>query len=162
MLRVPVARYGEAVPSQSFRAGVVIVVRHPDLSQVLAFERSDAPGSWQLPQGGLDVGETPIAGAWRELFEETGLGESHVIARAEYPDWVAYEWPETVRLASGRGGKRIGQVQRWFLFDALRTDIEPTPDGSEFVAWQWVQPDWLTDHVIEWRRDAYRKVLTSL
>src|SRR5688572_24042746 len=81
-----------AVTSQHFRAGVVVVVRHPD-GRILAFERSDVAGSWQLPQGGLIDHEEPIEAAWRELMEETGLGEEHVVARAEFPDWVAYEWP---------------------------------------------------------------------
>jgi len=150
------------VASQTFRAGVVIVVRHPDRRQVLAFSRTDAPESWQLPQGGLEVGESPLEGAWRELLEETGLGEDHVIARAEFPDWVAYEWPDDVRLRHGRDGQRIGQVQKWFLFDALTAEIEPSPDGSEFVGWKWVDPHWLIGHVIEWRRGAYEKVLGTL
>lgn len=147
---------------QHFRAGVVIVVRHPDLRRVLAFERSDAPDSWQLPQGGLDTGEEPIEGAWRELQEETGLTDEHVIARAEYPDWIAYEWPDDVMRVHGKDGKRRGQVQKWFLFDALHADIEPTPDGSEFVAWQWVEPDWLIANVMEMRRSAYARVLGSI
>lgn len=144
---------------QHFRAGVVVVVRHPDRRRVLAFERADAAGSWQLPQGGIEPGEEPVEAAWRELHEETGLGEAEVIARAEYPEWVAYEWPADLRTGDGR---RRGQVQRWFLFDALDGAVEPRPDGSEFVAWQWVEPTWLIDHVIEWRRPAYRRVLESL
>ena len=147
---------------QYFRAGVVIVVRHPDLRQVLAFERADAADSWQLPQGGLQQGEEPIAGAWRELMEETGLGEADVLARAEYPEWVAYEWPDDVMREQGCDGKRRGQVQKWFLFDALRAEIQPTPDGREFVGWKWVDRDWLVGHVLEWRRAAYERVLTSL
>ena len=154
--------YGEVVAGQHFRAGVVIVVRNPDLRRVLAFERADAVGSWQLPQGGLDAGEEPIEGAWRELMEETSLGETECVARAEFPEWVVYEWPSDVMAEHGKDGKRRGQVQRWFLFDAVAADIEPRPDGSEFVAWQWVEPEWLIDHVPEWSRDAYRKVLTSL
>jgi putative (di)nucleoside polyphosphate hydrolase len=155
--------------AQHFRAGVVIVVRHPDLRRVMAFERSDAAGSWQLPQGGLIDDEEPVEAAWRELFEETGMDERHVVARAEYPEWVAYEWP---RDYAGKGraprpsetgrGRRRGQVQRWFLFDVLSDDVEPSPDGSEFVAWRWVEPVWLIDHVIDWRRAAYRRVLTTL
>ena len=43
--------------AQHFRAGVVVVVRHPDGRQLLAFERSDSPDSWQLPQGGIDRDE---------------------------------------------------------------------------------------------------------
>jgi putative (di)nucleoside polyphosphate hydrolase len=142
------------VSSQQFRAGVVIVVRHPDRQHVLVFERADATGSWQLPQGGLDVGE--------EAIEETGLDAEHVVARAEYPDWVAYEWPPEIRASARHGDKRIGQVQKWFLFDALHAGIVPTPDGSEFVAWQWVTPEWLIGHVVEWRQGAYRRVLSDL
>lgn len=147
---------------QHFRAGVVIVVRHPDRLRVLAFERSDSAGSWQLPQGGLDSGEEPIEGAWRELHEETGLDEQHVVARVEFPDWVAYEWPGDIMREHGKDGKRRGQVQKWFLFDALTADVEPVPDGDEFVAWKWVEASWLVDHVPEWRRAAYAKVLDSL
>ncbi len=46
------------MPSANFRAGVVAVVTN-SRDEVLAFERSDVPGAWQLPQGGIDVGETP-------------------------------------------------------------------------------------------------------
>lgn len=150
--------------SQHFRAGVVIVVRHPDLDHVLALERFDTPGSWQLPQGGLDVGEEPLEGAWRELQEETGLGERDVEARAEYPEWTLYEWPTELRDADAGHAKpgRRGQVHRWFLFDALAPDIVPTPDGREFRDWRWVEREWLIEHVIEWRRPTYQRVLGSL
>lgn len=147
---------------QHFRAGVVIVVRHPDTRRVLAFERADARGSWQLPQGGLDAGEEPLDGAWRELLEETGLGTEQVRSALEYPDWVAYEWPTEIMGTRGKDGRRRGQVQKWFVFDAKHDDIEPTPDGSEFVAWQWVEPSWLVEHVPAWRQAAYSRVLTAL
>ena len=140
----------------------MIVVRHPDRKRILAFERADVEGSWQLPQGGLHQGEEPIAGAWRELEEETGLGEGDVMARVEYPEWVAYEWPDDVIRERGRDGRRRGQVQKWFLFDALHADIAPTPDGSEFVSWRWVEPGWLAANVIDWRRAAYERVLSTL
>lgn len=147
---------------QHFRAGVVIVVRHPDLRRILAFERADTSGSWQLPQGGLESGEEPIDAAWRELLEETGLDEAHVLARAEFPEWVAYEWPEDVIRERGLDGGRRGQVQKWFLFDAVNGDITPNPNGREFVAWRWVFPEWLVGHVVEWRRGAYERVLGTL
>ncbi len=138
------------------------MVRHPDLKRVLAFERADVGDSWQLPQGGLEPGEEPITAAWRELVEETGLDEAHVVARAEYPEWVAYEWPDYVIRARSDEGRRRGQVQKWFLFDALHDDIAPNPDGREFVAWRWVDPKWLVSHVVEWRRPAYERVLGTL
>ena len=147
---------------QHFRAGVVIVVRHPNLRDIMAFERADAADSWQLPQGGLEQGEDPITAAWRELKEETGLGDADVVARVEFPEWVAYEWPDDLIRDHGRGGKRRGQVHKWFLFDALHADITPTPDGSEFVSWRWVEPRWLIDNVVAFRRDAYQRVLGTL
>ena len=150
------------VSGQHFRAGVVIVVRHPNLREIMAFERADVAGTWQLPQGGLEQGEEPITAAWRELMEETGLGEADVVARVEFPEWVAYEWPAEVIRRHGHDGRRRGQVQRWFMFDALHDDVAASPDGSEFVSWRWVEPSWLIENIVEWRRAAYQRVLGTL
>jgi putative (di)nucleoside polyphosphate hydrolase len=140
----------------NFRAGVVAVVTN-SRGELLAFERSDVPGAWQLPQGGIDVGEAPLDTAWRELQEETGLDARHVDLVAEFPTWVAYELPERVR----RDGRRLGQVQRWFTFRVKDDAVEPTPDEIEFVAWRWVDAAWLVDHVVDFRREAYRTALTD-
>lgn len=143
--------------SSNFRAGVVAVVTN-SRGQLLAFERSDVPDAWQLPQGGIDVGEPPLQSAWRELEEETGLGPDQVDLVDEYPDWVVYEFPESIRSA----GKRLGQAQRWYLFRVRSDDVTPTPDGVEFVAWKWVDPRWLLDHVVEFRLASYRTVIPRL
>lgn len=141
--------------SQHFRAGVGIVVWHPDGRRVLAVERAEPRGAWQLPQGGLAEGEEPLEAAWRELAEETGLGPDDVALAAELPDWLAYELAPEQR----RRPRQRGQVQRWFVFEARRPDIEPRPDGRELVAWRWVEPAWLIDHVPEFRRPIYDRVL---
>ena len=109
--------------SLQFRAGTVAVVSN-STGKVLAFERSDRQGQWQLPQGGIDDGETPIEGVWRELEEETGLNANDVRLVGEYPEWTVYEWPEGVKR-----GTRLGQAQRWFFFEVLSEDVVPTPDG---------------------------------
>jgi putative (di)nucleoside polyphosphate hydrolase len=142
------------VASRHFRAGVVAVVERSD-GAICAFERADAPGSWQLPQGGIEAGEEPIDAVWRELKEETGLTTGDAELVAEHPDWVAYAWPPHV--AAGRKG--IGQVHRWYRFRLLDDAIEPRPDGTEFTAWRWVEPAWLVDNVVAFRRPAYRRVL---
>ena len=142
------------MPSMHFRAGVVAVVSD-STGRVMAFERGDIPGQWQLPQGGIDVGEEPLAAAWRELQEETGLGPDEVDLVGEFDDWTVYEWPRPVR----QSGKRLGQAQRWFTFRVRDDGIEPTPDQDEFVAWQWVEPSWLIDQIVDFRRDVYRRVL---
>lgn len=135
-----------------FRAGVIAVVRRAD-GKVLAFERSDLSGEWQLPQGGLERGETHEAAAWRELAEETGLGPDDVRLVDEYDGFTVYTWPAAMQ----RNG-RLGQVHRWFFFEPIRESITPRPDGSEFTAWTWVAPDELIDRVVDFRKPPYRQV----
>jgi putative (di)nucleoside polyphosphate hydrolase len=144
------------MPSFNFRAGVVAVVVD-SAGRVLAFERTDIPGAWQLPQGGIDVGESADVAAWRELAEETGLGPDEVDLVAVHPDWTVYEFPGP----RPDGDRRLGQVQRWYVFRLRDDTIEPTPDGVEFASWRWVDRRWLVDHVVEFRRPVYRSVLTS-
>ena len=138
-----------------FRANVVaIVIDRRD--RVMAFERSDLPGEWQLPQGGIDTGETPEQAAWRELTEETGLTADDVDLVVEFDEWTAYAWPDGVR----KNG-RLGQVQRWFTFRVRSDDVEPRPDGVEFTSWKWVGREQLVDEVVEFRRPSYRRVLLA-
>ncbi len=142
-----------------FRAGVVAIVTN-SAGLVLAFERSDVPGQWQLPQGGIAVGETPDEAAWRELEEETALSPADVELIGEFPEWTVYEWPADVRARTGRPGRdRFGQAQRWFTFRVHADDVVPTPDGVEFSAWQWVDRHWLIEQVVEFRRPVYERVL---
>lgn len=135
-----------------FRAGVVLVVRGAD-GRVLAFERGDVRGSWQLPQGGIRRREDPVHAAWRELAEETGLTAEEVSLVEEHPHWTVYAWPADQVGADDR----IGQAHRWFFFSAP-DDVEPRPDGRELVAWKWVTVEWLVDHVVEFRRRSYEAV----
>lgn len=139
--------------SLQFRAGTVAVVSNSN-GQVLAFQRSDREDQWQLPQGGIDDGESPVEGAWRELEEETGLTANQVRLVEEYPEWTVYEWPDGVKR-----GNRLGQAQRWFFFDVVDDDVVPIPDGDEFDDWKWVELPWLIDQVVEFRQASYERVL---
>ena len=143
--------------SLHFRAGTVAVVRDSH-GRVLAFERSDRRGQWQLPQGGIDAGESPVEGVWRELREETGLTADEVHLVDEYPEWTAYEWPAGVK----QRGQRLGQAQRWFFFQINDDRTAPTADGVEFVDWTWVEVDWLIEQVVDFRLASYQRVLGSL
>jgi len=139
----------------TFRAGVIIVVEHSD-GRVLGCERGDVAGAWQLPQGGIDEGETPEAAAWRELGEETGLTSAEVQLSACSDDWTLYELPQ------GHGlGHHLGQVHRWFRFVATHDEVQPTVDGNEFVNWSWMRPTELVDVVAEFRRTGYEAMLLN-
>ncbi len=106
-----------------FRAGTVAVGTN-STGRILAFERSDVPDQWQLPQGGIDAGEAPVDGALRELEEETGLTKNQVRLLDEYPEWTVYEWPDHVK----KNGRR-GQAQRWFFFEMKDDATEPTVEA---------------------------------
>ncbi len=145
--------------SQFFRANVGIVVARAD-AWVLVLERTDKPGQWQFPQGGLDVGEEPREASLRELEEETGIRPDLVELIAEHPEWLAYELPpERRRHKTGRG-----QVQKWFLYRFLGTDadIDLAPlagERQEFSAFRWVRPADFVAEAWEVKRPIYRALL---
>lgn len=142
-----------------FRASVGVVVARDD-GRVLALERSDVPGAWQLPQGGLDAGETPLDAALRELAEETGLPAAAVRLEAEHPDWLAYELPpERRRKRTG-----LGQVQKWFLFRFAGDEAAIRPadvEHPEFSTWRWMPLARLAEETVAFRRPVYRRLVEA-
>lgn len=68
-----IRRFGEAVKAgmrYRRRPGVYAVLRRGD--QVLLTHQAAPVPEFQLPGGGIDTGEAPIAALHREVFEETG------------------------------------------------------------------------------------------
>lgn len=139
---------------QYFRAGVgaILINGH---GQVLALERADVPGAWQLPQGGLDWGEEPLQAAKREVEEETSIASSRLQLVAHFPELLAYELPLEAR--SEKTGR--GQVQYWFLFRvAGDTDAINLRGTREFRAWRWMAFEDLAEQVVAFRAPIYRKL----
>jgi putative (di)nucleoside polyphosphate hydrolase len=141
-------------PEAYFRAGVGAVLLNRD-GRVLAFERSDVAGAWQLPQGGLEASEEPFRAACREVEEETGIRASDVKLVDAYPEPLVYELPSTMQ--SRKTGR--GQVQYWFLFRF--TGLEESIDlkiGGEFRKWKWCAFQDLLNRVADFRKPVYRKL----
>lgn len=145
----------------NFRAGVALVVRRED-GCILVCERSDHPGSWQLPQGGVDHDEDPRSAAWRELAEETGLDAAAVRLVSELPEWITYEWPPDLVGRDKFGADTIGQCQKWFLFGVIDADVPVRVDRREFRDHRWIDPHELLQLVVDWRRDAYGRAFSRL
>lgn len=132
----------------------------PD-GRVFVGNRADTPGEhWQMPQGGIDEGETPREAALRELHEEVGTDRAEIVA--EYPDWLSYDLPPEI---SGRiwGGRYRGQMQRWFAlrFTGTDEDIDLARHHREFTAWRWEEVDRLPALVVGFKREVYRKVVAA-
>lgn len=141
-------------PAQYFRAGVgAVIVNGRGL--VLAMERADVPGAWQLPQGGLENSEEPLPAVLREIAEETCISQRNLELLDTYPEPLAYELPVHARRAkTGRG-----QVQYWFLFRFHGNDKEITVAASgEVRSWKWMSLFDLMNSAVDFRKPIYRKL----
>jgi len=118
------------------------------------------PGAWQMPQGGIDAGETPEVAALRELEEETSVPANAVEGLARTSDWLAYDFPVEAGRASFKG-KFCGQTQLWFLFRLTGSDdvINLDTDHPEFSNWRWMTPTDTLDRIVAFKRPVYLAVL---
>lgn len=140
-----------------YRPCVVAVIQNKD-GLLLAGERADQPGAWQLPQGGIDAGETPLQAVMRELHEEIGNDKLNVISHHE--EWIRYNFPP--EFAKGRMGQFAGQEQQWFLLE-FKDGESPHLEKSEgeFRALKWVSPRELRDGIVGWKKEAYNEGLKA-
>jgi putative (di)nucleoside polyphosphate hydrolase len=144
--------YAVGTLSQHFRAGAGAAILN-DHGHVLALERVDVAGAWQLPQGGLEKSEEPLDAIMREVAEETGLSADSLELLGRYPEPLAYELPAPAR--SEKTGR--GQVQYWFVFRFRGREVDIAP-GGEFRRWSWMPFDKLLDRAVEFRKPIYRKL----
>ncbi|TFL18385.1 RNA pyrophosphohydrolase [Jannaschia formosa] len=139
-------------------AGVCLL--NPD-GLIWAGERLDFPGAWQMPQGGIDPGESPEAAAWRELTEETGLPAASVelIDRLDAP--LPYDLPPELVGRMWKGRYR-GQMQDWFLmrYDGPDEAVDLDYHEREFSRWAWMPATDILNAIVPFKRDIYRAVLT--
>ena len=145
------------------RKCVVAVVTN-DRGQYLVGERSDVPGAWQLPQGGVEEGERADEAVTRELGEEMGCGAAEVIRQA--PGEISYLFPQGVTgvtLPSSIKAKFSGQSQTWFL---LRYQPGVGPDlrraDGEFSAFAWQTKEEIIANIVAFKREAYIEGFAAL
>ncbi|MBU3888198.1 RNA pyrophosphohydrolase [Methylosinus sporium] len=115
---------------------------------------------WQMPQGGIDEGEEPLAAALRELREETNVTSVSVLA--ESADWYSYDLPPE----ANKRRKYRGQTQKWFALrftgDEAEIDVERPYGGrhtAEFDAWRWERAALLPQLIVPFKRDVYERVV---
>lgn len=115
---------------------------------------------WQMPQGGIDKGESPRQAALRELQEEVGTAKAEIIAEME--DWLTYDLPAHL-VGIAFHGKFRGQKQKWFAlrFTGTDSDIDLTAHEPEFSEWKWLTLDALPDVIVPFKRDTYAAVIRA-
>jgi putative (di)nucleoside polyphosphate hydrolase len=130
--------------------------------EVFVARRRDMPNmpAWQMPQGGIDPGETPHQAALRELEEEIGTAKADIIGESR--DWLHYDLP-TELAGSVWGGRYLGQRQKWFVmrFTGRDSDINLATEHPEFDAWRWVAPSRLPELIVPFKRQLYIDILAE-
>jgi putative (di)nucleoside polyphosphate hydrolase len=141
-------------------AGIMLVNR---AGKVFVAQRLDSTlEAWQMPQGGLDEGEEPEAGALRELEEETGIPSDKVAVVARAEGTFFYDLPEDLIGKLWKGRWR-GQEQHWFLarFLGEDKDVNIATEHPEFRAWRWAEPEELPAMIVPFKKKLYEDVLAA-
>jgi putative (di)nucleoside polyphosphate hydrolase len=136
--------------------GIMLINGH---GKVFAGKRIDQTvEGWQMPQGGIDKGESPREAALRELQEEAGTDKAEIIA--ELPEWLYYDLPAHL-IGVAFHGKFKGQKQRWFLmrFTGQDNDIDLYAHEPEFSDWKWFGLDELPGLIVPFKRPTYEAVI---
>jgi putative (di)nucleoside polyphosphate hydrolase len=150
----------EEIAKLPYRRCVGVMLANPE-GHVFVGQRidNDAP-AWQMPQGGIDPGETPQEAALRELWEETGVTSDKVRIETETQVWIPYDLPHDLVPRIWKGRYR-GQEQKWVLMRFLGTDadVNIATDHPEFSEWRWLPAADLVANIVPFKRAVYASVL---
>jgi len=135
------------------------IVLFNNQGNVFVGERLDHPGAWQMPQGGIDEGESIEHAAMRELKEETGTDSAEIVYVSDTV--LTYELPDHL-LGKLWGGRYKGQEQRWAALRFTGEDHEITLYDKvhpEFAAWKWVPLKDVCELIVPFKRTTYESVI---
>ncbi len=145
-----------------YRPCVGIVLCNQD-GLIFVAQRLDAgegaAQAWQMPQGGIEDGETPRVAALRELAEETSVTQSDVVIIGQTRDWLCYDLPADL-VPKLWNGRYRGQKQMWYLMQFTGADsaINIQTDCPEFSNWQWMAAADVLTRIVPFKRAVYDQV----
>ena len=143
------------------RSGVGVIILNRD-NKVFVGKRKDNPiDKWQMPQGGVEIGESYLSAMKRELYEETSIKSIKILR--EIDGFFEYELPKNLVGIIWKGKFR-GQKQKWFIakFIGNEKEINLKTKHPEFIEWKWIKPNDLPDVIVDFKRDMYLKILKEI
>ena len=143
------------------RIGVGVIVLN-NKNKIFVGKRADNPvDKWQMPQGGVNKGENLITAMKRELMEETSIQNNKILKKIDR--WFKYELPKDL-LGIIWKGKFRGQKQKWFIvrFIGNESEINLKTKHPEFIEWKWIEIDELTNVIVDFKKDVYKKLVIEL
>ena len=143
------------------RNGVGVIVLNNE-NKVFVGKRKDNPvDKWQMPQGGVDIGESYLSAMKRELYEETSIKSIEILK--EINGFFEYELPKNLVGIIWKGKFR-GQKQKWFItrFIGNENEINLQTKNPEFIEWKWIIPDELPKTIVDFKKKMYVELLEIL
>ena len=143
------------------RNGVGVIVLNNE-NKVFVGKRKDNPvDRWQMPQGGVDLGESYLSAMKRELYEETSIKSIEILK--EINGFFEYELPKNLVGIIWKGKFR-GQKQKWFItrFIGNENEINLQTKNPEFIEWKWIIPDELPKTIVDFKKKMYVELLEIL
>ena len=143
------------------RNGVGVIILNQN-NQVFVAKRKDNPvDRWQMPQGGVNSGESYLSAMKRELFEETSIKSIELLK--EIDGFFEYELPDNLVGVIWKG-KFKGQKQKWFIvkFIGNEKEINLKTKYPEFIDWKWIAPDELPNVIVDFKKNLYLSLLVKL
>lgn len=141
--------------------GVVLVNKE---GLIWVGERANIAGAWQMPQGGMEEGDSVKETAYKELTEETGIKARDVTYVTETEEWLCYDFPKGAIPKEDRGEIWKGQKQKWVLFyykgKPNAIDLHKATD-KEFSRWKWNNPASVLAEAVDFRKPIYEKVFAT-
>ena len=145
-----------------YRPGVGVMLLNREGKVFVGQRLDNALDAWQMPQGGIDAGEEPLAAALRELEEETGITADKVEVVFRCPVELIYDLPDELIGKVWKEPWR-GQRQTWFLarFLGQDSDVDLATPHPEFRAWKWADPAELPALIVPFKKTLYEQVLEA-